>query len=64
MKVKMNYYLHEEKGSFLEQIAGEELDDMLSDYARTELNYAFYEVTLEIELDTKNGSIKILSAKC
>jgi len=62
-KIKRKYYIHEEKGSFLEQISGEELDDKLSDEAREQLNYAFYEVELEVEIDTETGKIKILSAK-
>jgi len=60
MKYKMSYCLHENKGYFLDQIAGEELDDMLSDKAREELNYAFYEVELNIEIDTESGKLKIL----
>lgn len=60
MKYKMSYCLHENKGDFLDQIAGEELDDMLSDKAREELNYAFYEVELNIEIDTESGKLKIL----
>jgi len=62
-KVRRKYYLHEEKGGFLEQISGEELDDKLSDKAREVLNYAFYEVELDCEIDTETGKIKILSAK-
>jgi hypothetical protein len=60
MKHKMTWYLHESKGAFLEQISGEELDEQLSDQAREELNYAFYEVGLNIEVDTETGRIKIL----
>ena len=62
-KVRRKYYLHENKGSFLEWISGEELDDKLSDKAREQLNYAFYEVELDCEIDTETGKIKILSAK-
>lgn len=60
-KFRMRYSLHEEKGGFLEQIDGEELDELLSDEAREKLNYAFYEVTFNIEVDTETGDIKILN---
>jgi len=63
MKHKMKWYLHDEKGAFLEQISGEELDDKLSDKAREVLNYAFYEVELDVEVDTETGEVKILKAK-
>lgn len=62
-KVRRKYYVHEDKGSFLEEISGEDLDDKLSDKAREVLNYAFYEVELDCEIDTETGEIKILSAK-
>jgi hypothetical protein len=60
MKYNMQYSLHESKGAFLEQISGEELDDLISEAAREELNYAFYEVTFNIEIDTEKGTVKIL----
>ena len=60
MKYKMQYSLHEGKGGFLEQIDGEDLYDLLSEKAKEELNYAFYEVTFNIEVDTETGKVDII----
>lgn len=60
MKHKMSYSLHENKGAFLEKISGSQLDELLTDKARKVLNYAFYEVTFVIEVDSETGEIEIL----
>jgi len=59
-KYTMTYCLHEPKGAFLEQISGEELDYILSEKAKEVLNYAFYEVGFNVEIDTETGEINIL----
>jgi hypothetical protein len=60
MIYKMSYCLHENKGDFLEQISGSDLDEALSEIARSELNYAFYEVELNVEINTDTGKITII----
>jgi len=61
-KYRTKFYMNEEKGAFLEHIEGEELDTLLTTEARKKLNYAFYEVCLEVSIDPETGEIEIHSA--
>lgn len=54
--------MHEEKGVFLDELKHEEVYDTLSPEALKKLNYAFYEICLDVSVDTDTGEITILSA--
>lgn len=63
-KIEFRGYVHEEKSGLLLHMEETGVDmEQFTPEALEKLRWAFYEVTLDVEIDTETGDMRLIEAK-